>query len=303
VRRQSERHFTQEVIDVAADYGWRTFHLRDRDSVHIVRGRGFPDLVMYRKGETTIELVAAELKRDYDSEPTEEQKGWLEALGQRIPAYTWRPEDWDKIEDVLVNGPTDEGVHYPVHSRLAHPQSANQIPANLGSIMTDLAETIEDSEMRSGDHASLRRMNLSHPDAPIFWRLMSRDGMPRNPDTPKWALIMHGIALMSHGAGLAHNSRMPVGRALYEGDGNSSAAFYSDSRLAKLLAARDSTLHQLLARLFRMLGNKRCAFDWREMARFILNEGYDEERAESARVEIARAYYRAESYNARQSQE
>ena len=71
-----ERTFNQHVIDEAEHYGWRTFHLRDRDSIHIVRGRGFPDLVMYRKNAETgrTELIAAELKRDFDSSPTEEQR-------------------------------------------------------------------------------------------------------------------------------------------------------------------------------------------------------------------------------------
>ena len=76
--------------------------------------------------------------------------------------------------------------------------------------------------------------------------------------------------------------------------------FYSEDRLSTLLAARGDALHRILARLFRMLGNQGCAFNWRDMAWFILNEGYNEERADEARIEIARAYYRAEysSYQA-----
>ena len=35
-------------------------------------------------------------------------------------------------------------------------------------------------------------------------------------------------------------------------------------------------------------------FNWREMATFILSEGYDEEAAERVRRRIAREYYRAE---------
>ncbi len=35
-------------------------------------------------------------------------------------------------------------------------------------------------------------------------------------------------------------------------------------------------------------------FNWREMARFILSEGYDKEAPEWSRRGIAREYYRAE---------
>ena len=53
-------------------------------------------------------------------------------------------------------------------------------------------------------------------------------------------------------------------------------------------------MHRLLGRLFRMLANERCTCNWREMAWFILNEGYNEEEADKARIGIARAYYQAE---------
>lgn len=94
---EREKSFTQQVIDEAQHYGWRSFHLRDRDSIHIVRGRGFPDLVMYRKNAETgrTDLIAAELKRDADSSPTDEQREWMDALRQHIwvPSEVWRPEN------------------------------------------------------------------------------------------------------------------------------------------------------------------------------------------------------------------
>jgi hypothetical protein len=46
--------------------------------------------------------------------------------------------------------------------------------------------------------------------------------------------------------------------------------------------------------MFRMLASNGVTFNWREMAQFILNEGYDEEAAERARRRIARDYYTAE---------
>lgn len=298
--RIRESSFTNQVIDTARHYGWRPFHLRDRDSKHIVSGRGFPDLVMFRKDQETgqIELLTAELKRGYDSKPTAEQEEWLEALGQHLPAYTWRPENWNEIENALKNGAAD-------HPNTPQPEtepSSSPIPPNFYDVITNIIEAIEAKEMTTGEKASLRRMDPSNPNSAVFWKLISQRGMSRNPDIKKWGLITHGIALMSHTAGLAHNSRKPVGRVLYEGNQDRPrTAFYSEDRLATLLAAREPTLHRLLARLFRMLASKGCTFNWREMAWFILNDDeYNEERADEARIKIARAYYQAE-YRSAQS--
>ena len=289
-RRIRESAFTNRVIDEAHHHGWQPFQLRDRDSIHIVRGRGFPDLVMYRKDPDTgqTELLVAELKRGYDSELREEQVEWLEALGQHIPAYEWRPENWDEIERVLKDGPKPSDV---TTSRRPRRQNNSHLPANF-NVITCLAETIEAKEYSTGDRAQLRRMKYDAPNSSAFWKLMVREDMPANPDIPRWGLIVHGMALVAHGAGLAHNPRIRVGRALHE--------VYSEDRLSTLLAARGSTLHSLLARLFRMLANEGCSFNWREMARFILNEGYNESQADQSRVEIASAYYRAQ-YQAEQS--
>ena len=147
-------------------------------------------------------------------------------------------------------------------------------------------------------------MDINDPDNAIFWELMTQRGIPRNADINRWGLIMHGIALMAHGAGYAHNPRLHVGRSLYLGGEQQPGerGFYSQDRLATLLAARGPTLHRLLARLFRMLANERCAFNWREMAWFILNEGYNEDEADKSRIEIARAYYRASPRRSQQSE-
>ena len=290
-----ERVFTQQVMNTAQHFGWRPFHLRDRDSRHIVRGRGFPDLVMFRKDPETgqTELVVAELKSRPGSEPDENQKTWLEALDQHVFTRTWRPEHWDEIERVLRNGPANVDLSGETEPRFEPRRSVGQIPLNFGIVIAGLLESIEDKEMDRGERAGLRRMDPENPGDIVFWRLMARDGMPREPDIRKWGLITHGIALMAHGAGLAHNGRIPVGEALYRGGGKR-VPFYSNERLSTLLLARGRSLHQLLARLFRMLANDGCSFNWREMAWFILNEGEDEGKAEEARHQIARAYYQAE---------
>lgn len=293
-RRISERRFTQNVIATAQHHGWRPYHFGQ----HFVRGSGFPDLVMFRRDEETgaTEFVVAELKRGPDSKLRPEQREWFRAFKAQLPTYEWRPENWDEIETVLKDGPKSENADQTQRIQIENLRIDSPFPANFVSTMGNLVETIEDKEFGSGNHARLRRMDPDNPDAAIFWKFMSWRTMPRNPDIKKWGLILHGIALMSH-RGRAHNSGMPIGRALfYGGDDSRDRAYYSEERLATLLAARGDTLRRLLVRLFRMMGNEGRSFDWFEMARFILNDGHDEERAEQARTEIARAYYRAKSY-------
>ena len=153
-----------------------------------------------------------------------------------------------------------------------------------------------------GDLAALRRMDPDDPDAAAFWRLMAKHDLLGSPALEgKWAMILHGIALMTRTAGdepasrSAHDRETPVGRALFVG-GNAerAAAFYSESRLNRLLTARGPIMHRLLARTFRMLGSAAQPFDWREMARLILDDGRSQSRVEDARRSIARAYFSAE---------
>ena len=142
----------------------------------------------------------------------------------------------------------------------------------------------------------------------IFWRLLARQGlldreMSRELES-KWGLILHGIALMTptvegnnesvRPRASAHDPTVPVGLALFQGgDGSRTRAFYSESRLNRLLTARGPMLQTLLARTFRMLGTDQ-AFNWRQMAQLILHEGFREDSAERVRHQIARAYYQAE---------
>ena len=153
-----------------------------------------------------------------------------------------------------------------------------------------------------GDLAALRRMDPDDPDVAAFWRLLaSRDLLERSGSETerKWALILHGIALMTRNAGdnanarSAHDREMSIGRALYEG-GSGGSGYYSEIRFNRLLNARGEMLRYLLARAFRMLAADGAKLNWYEMAQFIRYQDYDEERAENHRRGIARAYYRAE---------
>ena len=288
-----EWFFNKEVHEEAIQHGWRPFHV---EGFRIVRGRGFPDLVMFRQHPESgqFEMLVAELKREAISPFGEGQEDWLEAFKQMgITTKVWRGDNPDhrrELYDIIENGTAG----HPSTTKLLPELPSSPIPANFGVVMDNTIESIESKEMTTGEKASLRRMDPSNPHSAVFWKLISQRGMPRNPDIKKWGLITHGIALMSHAAGLAHNPIKPVGRVLYDGNQDQSGtAFYSEKRLATLLAARGPTLHRLLARMFRMLASKGCAFNWWEMAWFILNDD-NEERADEARIKIAREYYRTE---------
>ena len=177
------------------------------------------------------------------------------------------------------------------------PRSWEDIAVSMARDIAQLAEH------RRGDLAELRRMDPDEYDAPVFWRLMAQHDLLNSGETVevKWALILHGIALMTPtnsadgNPNTAHNGQNPVGRALYlGGESQRTSAFYSESRLNRLLTARGPMLRTLLARLFRMAAANDVSFNWREMTQFIMNDGYNENAAEQNRRRIAREYYQAE---------
>ena len=154
-----------------------------------------------------------------------------------------------------------------------------------------------------GALADLRRMDPDSDDPAVLWRLLaSRDLLDTaNPAVErKWALILHGIALMTRTAGAddsrsAHSRDMPVGRALYLGGESARAtAFYNETRFNRLLNAREDMLRVLLGRMFRMVAASRVTFNWWEMANFIRNADFDDDAAERSRRRLAREYYQAQ---------
>lgn len=180
-----------------------------------------------------------------------------------------------------------------------------------GEIAIRFASTVAGyADSQRGDLAGLRRMDPDDPYAAAFWRLMASEDLLRGPEVEtKWALILHGIALMtptnSDGSipVSAHDGQMPVGRALFlGGESQRDSGFYSEMRLNRLLTARGSMLRVLLARMFRMLASTDVRFNWREMANFILVDE-DGEAAERSRRRIAHDYYQAERRNAQSSNE
>ena len=187
-----------------------------------------------------------------------------------------------------------------------HAESENR-PLSWGEIAVRFAHRLSRPDFPRGDLAELRRMNPDAPDAAVFWQLLSRYELLGSPAMEsRWGLILHGIALMTPTAGReipadsdgyrpsAHNPTVPVGLALYQGgDPNrGEQGFYSETRLNRLLTARDEMFRTLAARAFRMLGRAGQPFNWRDMATLILNE--DNDRGEEIRRRIARSYYQAQ---------
>lgn len=175
------------------------------------------------------------------------------------------------------------------------------------SIAVGLAWEIASVNFDRGDLAALRRMDPRVANTPTLWRLLARrDLLVGQKVERKWALIIHGIALMtrtdSTAVRTAHDRAMPVGRALFEGsDPSRGTAYYSASRFSRLMTARGDMFHSLLSRMFRMMASAGQPFDWYQMARLILAEGDSDDRAERIRRIIARDYYWAEDRAARQS--
>lgn len=287
---QNEREFTREVIRLAEEYHWETFRIQDRAYQTGGVPAGFPDLLLrYRDEQGNFTMVAAELKTDNDetSQPTIEQTRFLEELATRMPTYVFRYRDWDYIEDMLRNGPPEATgkiilPSLPINrdSTLLPPQ-----PVGISTIIQRIANEFASPDFPRGDLAELRRMNPDNPATPAFWRIMAQHNLPDTAwGVSRWALILHGIALMTPTA----NAKIPVGRALFLGGSlQRDSGFYSEVRLERLLKSQGAIFRNLINRLFKMLASAKQPLDWEEMAALIIDD------SDAARYKIASDYYRA----------
>lgn len=116
VRLITEAEFTDQLLELAAIYGWETLHLRHAFSRGTYRvatqgtlGKGWPDLVLVRARDRR--LIFAELKRD-GGKLTDDQAHVLGILGElagpdrgaletQVEVFTWRPSDFDAIQEAL----------------------------------------------------------------------------------------------------------------------------------------------------------------------------------------------------------
>ncbi len=108
--RQTEADFQNTVIKLAQYLGWRVAHFR---GVRVQRrngtvyyqtpvqadGAGWPDLFLAHPGKNLI--IVAEIKSE-KGRLSPEQKVWLDIFSSAgVPAYVWRPSDWEEIERIL----------------------------------------------------------------------------------------------------------------------------------------------------------------------------------------------------------
>ena len=131
-----EWFFNKEVHEEAIHHGWRPFHV---EGFRIVRGRGFPDLVMFRQHPESglFEMLVAELKREADSPFGEGQEDWLEAFKQMgITTKVWRGDNPDhrrELYDIIENGTAG----HPSVTKLLPELPSSPIPANFGVVMAN----------------------------------------------------------------------------------------------------------------------------------------------------------------------
>ena len=178
-----------------------------------------------------------------------------------------------------------------------------------GATAMSFAGTLASEQCERGDLAALRRMDPDDP-APTAIRLMAQKDLLGSPIVEeKWALILHGIALMTRTSGTtpqdrtAHSDSMRVGRVLFQGDGSGGErGYYSPSRFNRLMAARGPMFRTLLIRMFRMVAAANQPFNWRQMAELILYDGFKEDAAKRIRQSIAGDYYQAETSAAPKSE-
>ena len=294
----SERDFTREVIQLAKEHDWEPFHIPARVYQTQWLSPGFPDLVLrYRDNAGHTTMIVAELKTDDDdhSVVTGHQRAFLQAFAQHVPTFVFRYRDWDYIDDIFRDGPPDVTGDIIEPSRpIVRTKKWLPPDKTVTAVISKMVLDVGDPFFSRGSLAELRRMNPDSPDKPFsFWQIMAERGLEYDEVTENlWALVIHGIALMTP---FAHDSRTPVGKALFEGgDPVRSHPFYSKLRLNRLLNAQGPILRTLLAQLFRMMQGVGQPFDWKEMTMFILNQDSDPRKADNIRNNIARSYYRSQ---------
>lgn len=164
--------------------------------------------------------------------------------------------------------------------------------SRLARIITQAARFKGDAHgLDAGERAALARLDPDdefrpHQIAALCRALVHADLAPEHwqADTwRRWAMIAHGMALAGH------DGSRRLGQQL-------SAAGVSESRVTKLLTARGDAFRQLVPRLLRLLASKEGqAPNWFDLGDLILNQGRDEQAAETIRLRIASSFFSAEA--------
>lgn len=170
---------------------------------------------------------------------------------------------------------------------------ASEAPASQGSKPNRYAALAAAIKRASaGDAAALARLD---PDAPLqphqiaaAVRAFLAAGM--DPEDwsgatwQRWALIAHGIALAGHSGSSSLGSQLAEARV-------------AESRVTKLLTARDEAFTALVPRLLRLLASKGVAPNWNELGALIHQQASAQPeaqaRADEIRLRIAGRYFAA----------
>lgn len=158
-----------------------------------------------------------------------------------------------------------------------------------GAACAALAAHLRRTSTTTGDRAALARLKPEalqpHELAALSRALLAAGLAPESwhPDTwPRWALIVHGIALAGH------DGSRPLGEQLAQ-------AGVAESRVTKLLTSRGEAFRQMLPRLLRLLASLGVQPNWRELAELVLLDGSTErsrlDAAEALRLRIAGPYF------------
>lgn len=190
-----------------------------------------------------------------------------------------------------MSTPDTDPPDQPLPAENLSPKQESPI-SRLARIVTKAARFTGDAHgLDNGEHAALARLDPDaefrpHQIAALSRALVYADLAPEQwqPDTwRRWAMIAHGMALAGH------DSSRRLGQQL-------SAAGVSESRVTKLLTARGDAFRQLVPRLLRLLASKEGQSpNWFDLGNLILNQGRDEQAAETIRLRIAGSFFSAEA--------
>jgi CRISPR system Cascade subunit CasB len=162
----------------------------------------------------------------------------------------------------------------------------------IGQIVARTASRLGAVNFPTGERAALRRLSPEDPSSGIgaVCRLLHMAGFDGGQASPehlkRWALVLHGMALMSGPGTNPHNPSKRPGGAFAD-------AKLSDQRFTRLLNARGPAFRDLIPRLARFVAGQGQSFDWEPLARLILYEGRNEQVAEDIRLRIAAQFYAA----------
>lgn len=182
----------------------------------------------------------------------------------------------------------DSELDTPLLDQTNHlPKKQDDSITRLARVIGQAAKFVGDAHgLDKGERAALKRLDPDgemrpHQVAALTRALVYAGLEPENwrPETwCRWALIAHGMALAGH------NSGARLGQQLCK-------AGVTESRVTRVLTARDEAFRQLLPRLVRLLASKEVAPNWYELGGLVLHENREEYKAETIRLKIAGYYF------------